>query len=636
MGKLLNYLCIFSVLFAVSLSLRDNNTSVKKTTEGEAEGWSWPGWGQVFGGRQASVFLTDVYNYLREAVWNYGTLKFVVWNRTPNELNEGKWKAKHLAVEAPVPLFIESKKRPVVVSSHYHQRLTWNNPHSLWVSYRISENSRCRICIYGKLEYGWFHFKSPPKLKYAVYITDENDCDEDKKLKSIIFVHENYQNGYNYSKQNGVTAKSAFETHGLNHVLNVYILDFHVEEKKEKQERNKESSSNINMQQQQGTEKIEKNNQSKTKQFVVFYTYQTGGIRTCDVEAKFIKVNTSETPGFQIFSVFYKTCVVVNGSDYVTVGKCDTEKVGQRWMWINDDLLLHKSTRKCLAVDGDIIEHEKLKVLPCNDSSPKQRWTCTRDVLRLVMNIWMFMNYARDGESHLITSDQASLRDHLNIYQTESTLCTAKPGYQRFQIYSKAFNLCASVDANDYVLAQTCDHDLFSPLQAWQWINSRQLRHEYTGKCLDIVNGIAIGNRIRIRTCNSTSKSQQWACDGLLFEVGGTKIKMNYGHVDKPHILAYNIYLRGPYSRWIIYQTPDSSLCSINPYNDLFSKKILNITTVALKAFCSIECAKEQRCKAYIFLEFKKSENCLLSSDPDGNQSIPYHGVNFVKLSNDQ
>jgi hypothetical protein len=38
------------------------------------------------------------------------------------------------------------------------------------------------------------------------------------------------------------------------------------------------------------------------------------------------------------------------------------------------------------------------------------------------------MNYAREGKSHLIISDQASVRDHLNIYQTESTLCTAKPG----------------------------------------------------------------------------------------------------------------------------------------------------------------------------------------------------------------
>ncbi|CAB3991019.1 macrophage mannose receptor 1-like [Paramuricea clavata] len=251
------------------------------------------------------------------------------------------------------------------------------------------------------------------------------------------------------------------------------------------------------------------------------------------------------------------------------------------------------------------------------------------------MNIWMFMNYAREGESHLIISDQASVRDQLNIYQTESTLCTAKPGYRRFQIYSKAFNLCASVYANDYVTAQTCIHDLFSPIQAWQWINNRQLRHEHTGKCLDIVNGIVIRDRLCVRTCNSTRKSQQWACDGLFFEVGGTKLKMNYGNVGMPHILLYNVYADGQYSKWIIYQTPDSSLCSINPYNDLFSKKILKITTVALKAFCSIECAKEQRCKAYIFLEFKKSENCLLSSDPDG-KSIPYYGLSFVKLSNDQ
>jgi hypothetical protein len=90
---------------------------------------------------------------------------------------------------------------------------------------------------------------------------------------------------------------------------------------------------------------------------------------------------------------------------------------------------------------------------------------------------------------------------------------------RRFQIYLKAFNLCASVHTNDYVMAQTCQHDLFSPIQAWQWINNRQLRHEYTGRCLDIVNGIAIRGRLRVRTCNTTSKSQQWACDGLFFEV---------------------------------------------------------------------------------------------------------------------
>ena len=248
MGKLLNYLCIFSVSFAVSYSLRNNNTSVKKSTEAKPAVWSWPGWGQVAVGRQASVVTTDLYNLLKGAVWNYGTLKFVVWNRTPNELNEGKWKAENLVVEAPVPLFVESKKRPVVVSSHYNQKLTWNYPHSLWVSYSgIPEHTGCRICIYGKLEYGWFHFKSPPKFKYAVYITDKNDCDEEKKLKSIIFLHKNYENGYQYSKRNGVTAKSAFASHGLDYVLNVYIFGFNKKVLK-KQERNNEKSSNINMQ----------------------------------------------------------------------------------------------------------------------------------------------------------------------------------------------------------------------------------------------------------------------------------------------------------------------------------------------------------------------------------------------------
>ena len=40
---------------------------------------------------------------------------------------------------------------------------------------------------------------------------------------------------------------------------------------------------------------------------------------------------------------------------------------------------------------------------------------------------------------------------------------------------------------------------------------------------------------------------------------------MNYGNIDTPHILLYNVYADGQYSKWIIYQTPDSSLCSINP-----------------------------------------------------------------------
>jgi hypothetical protein len=240
MGKLLNYLCIFSVSFAVSYSLRNNNTSVKKS-------FTAGGWGQVALGRQASVVTTGLCNLVGGAIWDYGTLKFVVWNRTPNELNEGKWKAENLVVEAPVPLFVESKKQPVVVSSHYTKKLTWNSPHSLWVSYSgIPEHPGCRICIYGKLAYGRLvHLKSPPKLKYAVYKTDKNDCDKEK-LEPRIFVHENYENGY-YSKRNGVTAKSAFTSHGLDYVLNVYIFGFNKKVLK-KQERNKEKSSNINMQ----------------------------------------------------------------------------------------------------------------------------------------------------------------------------------------------------------------------------------------------------------------------------------------------------------------------------------------------------------------------------------------------------
>ena len=53
--------------------------------------------------------------------------------------------------------------------------------------------------------------------------------------------------------------------------------------------------------------------------------------------------------GFQIFSTQHKVCVTVDSSD-VTVARCDTGNVDQRWTWINHDQLLHKSTGRCLAV----------------------------------------------------------------------------------------------------------------------------------------------------------------------------------------------------------------------------------------------------------------------------------------------
>ena len=54
--------------------------------------------------------------------------------------------------------------------------------------------------------------------------------------------------------------------------------------------------------------------------------------------------------GFQIFSTQHKVCVTVDSSDNVTVARCDTGNVDQRWTWINHDQLLHKSTGRCLAV----------------------------------------------------------------------------------------------------------------------------------------------------------------------------------------------------------------------------------------------------------------------------------------------
>ena len=60
--------------------------------------------------------------------------------------------------------------------------------------------------------------------------------------------------------------------------------------------------------------------------------------------------------------------------------------------------------------------------------------------------------------------------------------------------------------------------------------------------------------------------------------------------------------------------------------------KFLKITTAEMKPFCSIECAKEAECRSYIFLEYQKLENCLLSSEADGNHSMTFSGEFFVKL----
>ena len=213
MGKLLNYLCIFSVSFAVSYSLRNNNTSVKKS------GFSWSGVAQVLTGRQSSVFTTDtIYNFLKRKILDYGTLKFVVWNRMPNILTDAKWKAEKLVVEAPAPLFVESKKQPVVISAHYEKYLIRNSVRSLWVSYSISESSKYRICIRGKIEIG--NFQSEPTFTYAVYMSVISlSCDNENDI-----VKGNDGNGYHTISLDDMTAKCAFESHGLDFVLNVYIF----------------------------------------------------------------------------------------------------------------------------------------------------------------------------------------------------------------------------------------------------------------------------------------------------------------------------------------------------------------------------------------------------------------------------
>ncbi|CAB3991017.1 Hypothetical predicted protein [Paramuricea clavata] len=193
MGKLLNYLCIFSVLFAVSYSLRDNNTSVKRS----AAKWSLTGWGQAAVARQTSVAATGL---------------------TPDKLENAKWKGEKLVVETPAPFFVESHKQPVVISAHYTKYIAWNSVRSLWVSYGISGVPADRICIRGKIESSALG----TTFKYAVYmLTLNDDCDSEAEL---VFVDKNVENGYHTIDFDRITAKCAFEADGLDFILNVYLI----------------------------------------------------------------------------------------------------------------------------------------------------------------------------------------------------------------------------------------------------------------------------------------------------------------------------------------------------------------------------------------------------------------------------
>ena len=164
---------------------------------------------------------------------DFGTLKFVVWNRTPNELTDAKWKATDLQVEAPAPLFVERETQPVVVSSHYSKFIVRmsHKIKSLWVSYRIEPDHSSRICIYGKLQFDKIQVTTP-KFNYAVYMSNSGDCDKDSKsTDTSIFSNANVQNGYSNSDLSkcGVSGKSAFTMNGRDYVLNVYILGFDAE-----------------------------------------------------------------------------------------------------------------------------------------------------------------------------------------------------------------------------------------------------------------------------------------------------------------------------------------------------------------------------------------------------------------------
>ena len=88
---------------------------------------------------------------------------------------------------------------------------------------------------------------------------------------------------------------------------------------------------------------------------------------------------------------------------------------------------------------------------------------------------------------------------------------------RRFQIYTPAFRLCASVDQYGFLWAQSCNPN--SPLQSWHWLNDKQLRHENTEKCLDVSNGIGYQQKLCVKSCNMTRQSQQWDCNKFFFEV---------------------------------------------------------------------------------------------------------------------
>lgn len=211
------YLTILFVLLALSSSSPRNNTSshTQNQTDFSKRGFSLGGGTQLLLGRQTSVFATKFIEFLEKKIPKYGTVKIKIWNMTPENLEDAKWKDENLAVEIPPSKTVESQKGPVEIVAHYMKIAVLSRSHStLWVSYKISLTHR--VCIYVKLR---------EIFEYTVYITGNHLCDEPQlHPPENVFVSENEGNGYKSYWQH-ITAECAIASHEQSHRLNVYILN---------------------------------------------------------------------------------------------------------------------------------------------------------------------------------------------------------------------------------------------------------------------------------------------------------------------------------------------------------------------------------------------------------------------------
>ena len=222
MGKLFNFLFIFSVFLVAAYSLPKNDTrlaTAKKRSEGSRT---------TIINSAVDQVVSTITDYLKNLFFSYGSIKIVVWNKSQvPEIGNAKWKAKELDIEAPLIRAIEQGQEPAILVARFSRNvfkdISEKVSKTVWISY--SSYATGRICIYTKIELSTY--AKTPTFSYNVYPGHDGTCDPPRRLFDLVM--KNNENEYKtlvLTRGARFIAECAAVANDINYVLNVYIKSY--------------------------------------------------------------------------------------------------------------------------------------------------------------------------------------------------------------------------------------------------------------------------------------------------------------------------------------------------------------------------------------------------------------------------